>query len=510
MTPPLSMKVLLGSAAALVVLAGAGGYGLARLTAKPASTAAPADARKVLYWYDPMVPAQHFDKPGKSPFMDMQLVAKYADEVTATGPAPGVSIDPSATQNLGMRLATAEEGMLTGGLTATGTVDFNQRDVAVVQARSGGFVQRVYGRAPGDVITAGAPLADLLVPEWGGAQAEYLAVRRTGDAALTAAARQRLRLLGMPDGVVAGLDHDGRPRTTITITAPLGGVVSKLDVRAGMTVATGQTLAEINGLSKVWITAAVPEAQGGQLRQGQSVSVTLAAYPGETLRGTVQAVLPQVQGDSRTLQARVELPNRDGRLKPGMFATVAFDGGRQAALLVPSEAVIRTGARNVVMLAVEGGRFQAVEVRTGREAGGQTEILQGLSPGQKVVASGQFLVDSEASLAGLQVRPLPPPSPPMPSDMMTMAKPMTPARSMAPAKPALFEATGRVEQIGQSSVTLSHGPVPALGWPPMTMAFRADPMLLKGLKVGDQVSFGFDQPPAGATVPRIAKTGGAQ
>jgi Cu(I)/Ag(I) efflux system membrane fusion protein len=488
------MKLLLGGAVALVVVAGAGGYGLARLTAKPTMSGPPADGREVLYWYDPMVPAQRFDKPGKSPFMDMQLVPKYAGDADAAGASAGVQIDPVAAQNLGVRTVEARQGVLAGGLTATGVVEFNQRDVAVVQARSSGFVQKVYGRAPGDVIGAGAPLADLLVPEWGGAQAEYLAVRRTGEAALIAAARQRLRLLGMPEGVIAAVDRDGRARTTITVTAPLGGVITKLDVRAGMTVAMGQGLAEINGLSRVWVTAAVPEAQAGQLRQGQSVGVALAAYPGETLRGAVQAILPQAQGESRTLQARIELANPGGKLRPGMFATVSFDSDARPALLLPSEAVIRTGPRAIVMLAGENGRYQAVEVKVGREARGQSEILAGLNPGQKVVASGQFLIDSEASLAGLNVRPLPAAGPAM--------------SAMAPAvKPGLAEATGRVEQVGQDSVTLSHGPVTTIGWPAMTMAFRADPRRLKGLRPGDQVSFAFDQPREGPTVRRIAKTG---
>ncbi|WP_426030001.1 efflux RND transporter periplasmic adaptor subunit [Caulobacter sp. DWP3-1-3b2] len=495
MNPSPSMKVLLGAGAALVVLAGAGGYGLARLTAEPAMSDATADSRKVLYWYDPMVPAQHFDKPGKSPFMDMQLVAKYAGVGDATRPSAGVRIDPATAQNLGVRTVETRQGVLLGGLTATGVIDFNQRDVAVVQARSGGFVQRVYGRAPGDVIGAGAPLADLLVPDWGGAQAEYLAVRRTGDAALIAAARQRLRLLGMPEGTISAVDRDGRARAIITISAPLGGVITRLDVRAGMTVAMGQGLAEINGLSRVWITAAVPEAQGGQLRQGQSVGVALAAYPGEMLRGTVQAILPQAQGETRTLQARIELPNPGGKLRPGMFATVSFDTDARPALLLPSEAVIRTGSRAIVMLAGDNGRYQAVEVKIGRESGGQSQILAGLSAGQKVVASGQFLIDSEASLAGLQVRPL--------AADAAMA-PMT----SAAAKPALAEATGRIEQVTKDSITLSHGPIPAIGWPAMTMAFRADPMLLRGFKTGDQVSFAFDQPPASPTVRRIAKLGG--
>ena len=493
-SPP--MKLLLAGAAALVVAAAAGGYGLARLTAKPTMSGAPADGRKLLYWYDPMVPAQRFDKPGKSPFMDMQLVPKYAGEADTAGPSAGVRIAPAAVQNLGVRTVEVRQGMLAGGLTATGVIDFNQRDVAVVQARSAGFVQRVYGRAPGDVIGVGAPLADLLVPEWGGAQAEYLAVRRTGDAALTAAARQRLRLLGMPEGVIAAVDRDGRARTTITVTAPLGGVITKLDVRAGMTVAMGQGLAEINGLSRVWVTAAVPEAQAGQLRQGQSVGVALAAYPGETLRGAVQSILPQAQGDSRTLQARIELPNPGGKLRPGMFATVSFDNDARPALLLPSEAVIRTGPRAIVMLAGDGGRYQAIEVKVGREAGGQSEILAGLGAGQKVVASGQFLIDSEASLTGLQIRSLP--------TARTAMAPMT----SAAAKPALVEATGRVEQVAKDGVTLSHGPISAIGWPAMTMAFRADPMLLHGLKSGDQVTFAFDQSPAGPTVRRIAKIGG--
>jgi len=489
------MKLLLAGAASLVVVAGVGGYGLARLTARPAMSGAPADDRKVLYWYDPMVPAQRFDKPGKSPFMDMQLVPKYAEDADTATSSAGVRIDPAIAENLGVRTVEVRQGALAGGLAATGVVEFNQRDVAVVQARSGGFVQKVYGRAPGDIIGAGAPLADLLVPEWGGAQAEYLAVRRTGDAALIAAARQRLRLLGMPESLIAAVDRDGRARTTVTISAPLGGVITTLDVRAGMTVAMGQGLAEINGLSRVWITAAVPEAQAGQLRQGQPVGVALAAYPGETLRGVVQAILPQAQGDSRTLQARIELANPGGKLRPGLFATVSFDGDARPALLLPSEAVIRTGPRAIVMLAGENGRYQAVEVKVGREVGGQSEILAGLSAGQKVVASGQFLIDSEASLAGLNVRPLPAPGPAMS------------AMAPAAAKPALAQAAGRVEQVSQDSITLSHGPVPAIGWPAMTMAFRADPMLLKGLKPGDQVSFAFDQPPAGPTVRRIAKTG---
>jgi Cu(I)/Ag(I) efflux system membrane fusion protein len=391
------------AAVALVLVAGAGGFGLAHLQMKPrASAQDTAGGRKVLYWYDPMVPAQHFDKPGKSPFMDMQLVPKYADEAGQAG----ARIDPSTVQSLGVRVVSVTRGVIPSSFTATGVIDFNQRDLAIVQARTSGFVQRVYRRAPGDLIGAGAPLADILVPDWGGAQAEYLAVRRTGDAALTRAARQRLVLLGMPENLVAQVERTGRPQTVVTISTPTGGVIRTLSVRAGMTVAAGQTLAEISGLGTVWVNAAIPEALAGQVRAGSPVSVTLAAFPGEAFAGRVSALLPEAQGETRTLTARIELSNRGGRLKPGMFATVQLGATASPALLVPSEAIIRTGKRTMVMLALDGGRYQPAEIRTGREAGGKTEVLAGLAEGEKVVASGQFLIDSEASLAGVAARPL--------------------------------------------------------------------------------------------------------
>jgi Cu(I)/Ag(I) efflux system membrane fusion protein len=496
MMETVSPKARLALAGALIALvAGAGGYGIAHLsggTSAPSTAgASDADGRKPLYWYDPMKPDQHFDRPGKSPFMDMQLVPKYADE--AGGEPQGVRIDPAASQSLGLRTFEVRRGELASQLTATGTIDFNQRDVAVVQARSGGFVQRVYARAPGDVIGAGAPLADLLVPEWAGAQAEYLAVRRTGNSALAAAARQRLVLLGMPPGTVAAVEQSGRPHNIITISAPAGGVIKTLSVRAGMTIAAGQTLAEVDGLGTVWLNAAVPEAIAGSLRPGQATTATLAAYPGETFTGRVSAVLPDVQADSRTLTVRIELPNRSGRLRPGMFATVVFGGSSTPALLVPSEALIRTGKRTLVMLALANGRYQPAEVQIGREAADDTEILAGVSEGEKIVASGQFLIDSEASLSGIQARPIG----------------GTPTTAKASAAATLYETFGRIEQLTGNSVTLSHEPVPTIGWPAMTMTFALpDPSVARGLKAGDRVRFGFDQPPAGPTVRRMAKVAG--
>jgi len=396
------MQLAMG-AVALALVAGAGGYGLARLatpTETAPATAEPA-ARRILYWYDPMLPAERYPGPGQSS-MGMELIPKFADE----GGEAGVRVDPAGVQNLGARVVAVTRGTLPSGLTATGVVDFNQRDLAIVQAKAGGFVQRVYGRAPGDVVPAGAPIADLLAPEWAGAQAEYLAVRRSGDEGLRRAARQRLVLLGMPEALIAQVERTGETRPVVTISTPAGGVIRTLNVRAGMTVAAGMTLAEVNSLGAVWVEVAVPEAVAGQVRTGSLARVTFTALPGEAFAGRVSAILPEVRGETRTLTARIELANPRGRLKPGMFATVQLGGDDAPALLVPSEAVIRTGKRALVMLALDGGRYQPAEVRPGREAGGKTEILAGLEEGEQIVTSGQFLIDSEASLAGVEARPL--------------------------------------------------------------------------------------------------------
>ncbi len=369
--------------------------------AAPATAPASAAERKVLYWYDPMVPGQKFDKPGKSPFMDMQLVAKYADEDEADA-APAVKVSAQAQQALGLRTAVVEKRTLAASVDAVGSVLLNERDVSVVQARANGYVERVYALAPGDVLAAGAPIADLMHPEWLAAQQEYLAVRATGDAALAAAARQRMVLLGMPAPLVNQVEQGGKPVATTTVTAPAGGLVAELMVRNGMTVGAGMTLAKINGLGTVWVEAAVPEALASAVAPGQAAEVRLAALDDRPIRGRVAAVLPEANRDSRTLRVRVELPNPGQRLRAGMFAQVALRGAAKSeALVLPAEAVIRTGRRSLVYLVEGEGRYRPVEVELGPEAGGSVVVKSGLEAGQKVVASGQFLIDSEASLLGV-------------------------------------------------------------------------------------------------------------
>ena len=381
-------------------------HSAAGVVAQTPAAAASAE-RKPLYWYDPMVPTQKFDKPGKSPFMDMELVPRYAEEgqaEAAAGNAQSLAVSAQAQQALGLRLASVEMQAIGAAVEAVGTVQLNERDISIVQARTAGFVERVYARAPGDVVAAGAPLVDVLNPEWLGAQQEYLAVKATGDTALAQASRQRLLLLGMPMAMVDRVERSGQPVALQTITAPAGGVISELMVRAGMTVAPGMTLARINGLGTVWLEAALPEAQAAAIQPGQVVEARFPALPGEVVKGRVAAILPEGNRETRTLRLRIELPNPKQRLKAGLFAQVSLQGAQRPALVVPAEAVIRTGKRNLVYLSEPGGRYRPVEVEIGEQAGDRIVIRSGLSAGQQVVASGQFLIDSEASLQGVLAR----------------------------------------------------------------------------------------------------------
>ena len=462
--------------------------------AAPKGAADPAAGRRVLYWYDPMYPDERFDKPGKSPRMDMPLVPVYADE---GGDAGTVTISPRVQQNLGIRTAEVVRGSLATTVEAVGSVAYNERDVAVVQARSAGFVEKLYVRAPLDPVRRGQALAELYVPDWVAAQEEFLSAKRiaaqtdiSGLASLVDGARQRMRLAGMTEEQVRIVEENGKVSPRITLTAPIGGVIVELGAREGMTVAAGAPLFRINGLGTVWVNAEVPEAMAAQVRPGVTVHVRTSAFPGETFNGRVSAILPEVNPATRTLKARVEVANPRGKLVPGMFAAVAFaPSAARQALLVPSEAVIQTGTRSVVMLAQEGGRFAPVDVQTGMEANGQVEILKGLEAGQKVVVSGQFLVDSEASLKATGTR-MGEGSAPAPES------PATPAPG-SPAAPATHHGSGVVEQVTHDSITISHGPVPTMQWPAMTMAFAVPHGMPVKAKVGDRVSFDFRQAPGG-------------
>jgi len=401
----MNRKVVTGSFLGALVVAGLlfGAYragmntGMSAATPAAAPPSAPAAERKVLYWHDPMVPGQRFDKPGKSPYMDMQLVPVYADEARA----PGVAVNSAMTQNLGLRTALVRRGMLDASVAAIGTVMQNERATVVVQSRVSGYVEKLFVRATLDPVAKGEPLVTIFAPEWSAALAEYLALRKANiDPGIVAATRQRLRLLSIPDDVVERSERDGTAQSRFTLAAPISGVVAELGVREGVMVQPGMALFRIVDLSSVWVEASIGESQAELMREGAPAQARTDAYPGQTFSGKVSAILPQVDAATRTLRARIEVKNPGTVLKPGMFVSVTLGSANaaQQVMLVPQEAVIATGKRNVVIVAADNNRFVPTEVVTGRAAGSDVEVKSGLSDGQRVVTSGQFLIDSEASL----------------------------------------------------------------------------------------------------------------
>jgi Cu(I)/Ag(I) efflux system membrane fusion protein len=305
----------------------------------------------------------------------------------------------------------------------------------------------------------------------------------------------------MTEAQIEGIDRAGEMRAVTTITAPIGGVIQELGVRAGMSVAPGMTLARINSLRSVWLEAAVPEAQAALLQAGRTAEASFAAYPGQVFKGKIAAILPQANVETRTLRVRMEFPNPRQQLRAGMFAQVHIAGEAQPSLTVPSEAVIRTGRRAVVFVTEQPGQFVPVEVEVGREAEGRIEILHGLEEGQRVAVSGQFLIDSEASFRGLDARMT---TPGAHADSAGQSEKM-------PGSDTVHEGTGKVTELAKGEITLAHGPIPSLDWPPMTMAFKlADDAAVRGLKAGDAVKFRFRDENHDYVIEHIEKTGAAR
>lgn len=385
------------SAVAMAALLLVAGYVGGRRASSPSMPSAAQD-KKVLYWYDTMVPEQHFDHPGLSP-MGMQMVPKYAQENTDSNI---VRIDPSTVQNLGIRTAPVERRALAFTSQVPGTVTWDLRQATTVSARVDGVIAQLYVRAPYTAITAGQPLATVLSPQWDTALAEYHALQQaqSSDAkALRAAARQRLDVLGLSDADIQSVQHDRHGG--VTVHAPAGGVVTALDVREGQRVSAGQALMTVNGLSTVWVEAALPQAVTGTVRHGTPVTMTVDALPGRDFHGSVETLLPDIDAMTRTQRARIVLDNADGALSPGMFVSVRIASANGTAVpVIPSDALITSGSQARVIVVEGSGHFRPVFVRPGRSSEGYTEILAGLQGDENVVVSGQFLIDSEASLSG--------------------------------------------------------------------------------------------------------------
>lgn len=383
-------------------------------------TADTANERTVLYWFDPMVPDQHFDKPGKSPFMDMELEPRYADESVAGG----VQIEPGSVQSLGLRSQAVQRSRRAAQISASATIAWNLRREERMDAGVDARVARLWVRAPFESVRAGQPIAALDAPVWAAAVAEYLALQEAQSPAardLLGDARQRLRQLGLSETDIRAAERSPARGGQVILHATTSGVVTELLAREGQWLRAGDPLLRINGTEDVWLEAAIPQAQAAALGAGSPVEVRIDSLGAALRQGVVEQMLPQVDPRSRTITARIVLDNADSALVAGQFANVAIAlPASMPALWVPDEALILTGSEARLALDEGDGRYRVVSVSTGQRAQGQTEILAGIREGDRVVLSGQFLLDSEASMNQL---PVAPPGPADSDDEMPMGNP---------------------------------------------------------------------------------------
>jgi len=389
-------------------------------TGEGGAATAQSSERRVLYWYDPMAPGSKFDKPGKSPFMDMQLVPKYADPGAPAGAssgqaaAPSVSLSASAIRATGVATVPVTMQNLSHEIRAVGVIEADETRLEHVAARVPGRVEKLYANFTGQEVRRGAALYDLYSPDLVSTQREYLLAlehrRRLTSAgtpgsvesaeALVSAARDRLKLWGIGEEQIRRLERTGTPDLALTFRSPISGTVLQKNVFEGQYVAEGTDLYLLADLSSVWLVAQVYEYELGRLRPGQPVEVTVSAYPGRDFQGKIAFIEPVLDQQTRTARVRIVLPNPRGELKPGMFADAAIGIPLGETLSVPRSAVIDTGARQVVYVEASPGTFQGREVKLGASAGDRRQVLEGLKQGERVVAAANFFVDSQAQLSG--------------------------------------------------------------------------------------------------------------
>ena len=365
------------------------------------------DEAEILYWVAPMDANYRRDKPGKSP-MGMELVPVYANasgDSGDSGDSGKVIIAAEVIQNLGVRTATVKRSALLRVIDTVGYVEYDETRVSHIHLRTEGWIEQLVAHSEGERISKGEQLLALYSPELVNAQEEFVQALALGNNTLTRASRERLVALGIPADQVKQLEKTRKVRQNIAIYSPQDGVVSKLMVRLGMYVTPKTQVMSLADLSSVWLIAEVFESQADWVKVGQTAEVSLAFLPGRIWEGTVEYIYPSLDAKTRTLKARLRFDNPDEALKPNMYANVRiFGGARDDTIVIPVEALIRTGRESRVVMALGEGRFASRTVTAGIESGDQVEIIAGLEPGEEVVTSGQFLIDSEASLKASMTR----------------------------------------------------------------------------------------------------------
>lgn len=368
----------------------------------PAVTVAEeAKEKEVLYWVAPMDANYRRDKPGKSP-MGMDLIPFYAG---AEEDGSTVSISPTVVQNLGVRTAKAELTRLWRGIDTVGYVDYDESKVSHIHLRTEGWIEKLSVKSEGERVKKGDFLFDIYSPKLVNAQQELVTALATGNKGLIRATKERLSALGISSSQIRKLEKTNKVKQRISIYAPQDGVVSNLPVREGMFVKPSQKVLTLGDLSSVWLLAEVFERQSQWVEVGQQAEVRLSYLPGKLWQGVVEYIYPSLDAKTRTLKVRLRFDNPGERLKPNMYANVKiFGGAKENTIVIPIEGLIRTGREDRVIVSLGEGKFEARQVIAGIESGDFVEIINGINDGDNIVTSGQFLIDSEASMRGSIVR----------------------------------------------------------------------------------------------------------
>ena len=435
--------------------------------------------KEILYWVAPMDPNYKRDEPGKSP-MGMDLVPVYAGNELS---GDEIFISPAVENNLGVRTALATVRPLWRRITATGYVGFDEKRISHINLRTQGWITRLLVDAEGERVSKNDLLFEFYSPELVNAQKEYLQAMKRNDSRLKAGSVEKLLALGMNRPGIDALARRGKASDSIRVVAPQNGIITVLNIREGMFVQPNTTIMSLADLSTVWLQAEIFESQAEWVAAGQAAEARLDYMPGEVFTGQVDYVYPVLDPKTRTLRARLLFENPGERLKPNMYASVSIYGKLHPnALSIPRESLIRAPDRDRVVVALGDGKFRVHEVLTGMESGEYVEILAGLEEGDKVVSSAQFLLDSEASLAGSIQR-----------------LDSAPIRLQERRTRTVF-ASGQIEAVDAElkRVRISHGPIDELGWPSMTMEFDTLPEVdLNLVTEGQEVRFQLKQEHAG-------------
>jgi Cu(I)/Ag(I) efflux system membrane fusion protein len=361
------------------------------------ATVASDNGKKPLYWVAPMDPKYRRNEPGKSP-MGMDLIPVYQQPDAAEAGPGTVLISPAVENNLGVRTAEVQLRRMHTDITSVAYVQYDQDKLVHIHPRVEGWIEKLYVKAAGDPVVQGHALYSLYSPQLVNAQEELVLALNRSNPRLVQAAEDRLKALQIDATVISRLKRGRKVQQTLTFYAPQSGVVDKLNIREGFFVQPGTTLMSVGNLSDVWVEAEFFERQTAGIKANLPATVTLDYFPGKQWQGQVDYVYPVLDPETRTLRARVRLDNADGLLKPNMFARVTIHtDSADEVLVIPREAVIRTGQQDRVVLVLGEGRFKSIAVSIGRIDDQDAEVTEGLKQGERLVTSAQFLLDSESS-----------------------------------------------------------------------------------------------------------------